>query len=312
MDKKKKILITVCIIIGVICSFCLGVFSCILYLNNKSGAEVSTTDIAPNLPTSNSIITENTALTNTTDNTQANTNNVSTQKSQETKGNNYIVLYNGYEIDKKVGIQDISDIRKNAQTEKKYNITYYNYEDGKKGKTNKGKLEETYENYGQVENVEKIAISKDYNAIPRKFKEIKNLPDKLYELADYSDVDIHSIDLNGDGKTEYIVGCKVDYEKGDIGDGEPEAYSTIMLFDSKYNKIADLVTLENGFWGNIKDEDSKVFVTLDDIEYIDIDQDGNMEIIIDVPTYEGTKISILKYNGNTVEGKINYKASVLP
>ena len=37
-----------------------------------------------------------------------------------------------------------------------------------------------------------------------------------------------------------------------------------------------------------------------------------MEIIIDVPTYEGTKISILKYNGNTVEGKINYKASVLP
>ena len=37
-----------------------------------------------------------------------------------------------------------------------------------------------------------------------------------------------------------------------------------------------------------------------------------MEIIIEVPTYDGTKISVLKYSNNKVEGETNLKASVLP
>ena len=85
-----------------------------------------------------------------------------------------------------------------------------------------------------------------------------------------------------------------------------------MLFDYNYKKIADLVTLENGFWANIKEEARKIFLHLDNVEYIDIDNDGNMEIIIEVPTYDGTKISILKYSNNKVEGETNLKASVLP
>ena len=39
--------------------------------------------------------------------------------------------------------------------------------------------------------------------------------------------------------------------------------------------------------------------------------DGNMEII-EVPTYDGTKIRVLKYSNNKVEGEINLQASVLP
>ena len=46
----------------------------------------------------------------------------------------------------------------------------------------------------------------------------------------------------------------MNYAKGDIGDGEPQASSGIMLFDNNFKKIEDLVILENGFWSNIKEE----------------------------------------------------------
>ena len=131
-------------------------------------------------------------------------------------------------------------------------------------------------------------------------------------MADCSSVDINEIDLDGDGKSEYIVCYTVNYEKGQIGDVEPQASSGIMLFDFNYKKIADLVTLENGFWGNFKEESYKRFLSLEEVEYIDIDNDGKMEIIIEVPTYEGIQISILKYSNNKVEGKTDLQASLLP
>ena len=37
-----------------------------------------------------------------------------------------------------------------------------------------------------------------------------------------------------------------------------------------------------------------------------------MEIIIELPTYEGIDISILKYSNGSINGETNYKASVLP
>ena len=40
---------------------------------------------------------------------------------------------------------------------------------------------------------------------------------------------------------------------------EPEAFSEIMLLDYNYKKIANIITLENGFWGNVKEENCKIF-----------------------------------------------------
>ena len=37
-----------------------------------------------------------------------------------------------------------------------------------------------------------------------------------------------------------------------------------------------------------------------------------MEIIIKIPTYEGTKLSILKYTNNKIDGETNFQASVMP
>lgn len=226
-----------------------------------------------------------------------------------------IILYKGSEIQKKVGTQfwDLCEMEINDNSKRKYNTIYFNYENGKyQGETTGTFGEVTYEGFSIVKNVKRIAMTQKYNAIPREYKEIKELPKQLEDMADCSSVNINEIDLDGDGKNEYIVCYTADYQKGQIGDGEPQASSGIMLFDFNYKKIADLVTLENGFWGNVKEENYKRFLTLEDTEYIDIDNDGNMEIIIEVPTYDGTKISVLKYSNNKVEGETNLQASVLP
>lgn len=285
-----SLLVMVILIIGLIFYF-------VEYRNN-------TTEKLSN--TNTSLIESNTSENNIMINQQdKNTNKLTTS--------DYFILYNGYEIKNKIGVQNLSDMEVTEETNKKYNTTYYNYENGKFVGETKGTFgKETYEGVSIVDNVKKIAISQKYDAIPRTYTTINELPSQLKDMADYSTVKIHSIDLDGNGKTEYVVCYTLNYAKGEIGDGEPEASSGIILFDSNFKKVSDLVTLENGFWGNIKEEDKKVFLTLDDTDYIDIDNDGIMEIIIKIPTYEGNKISIVKFDNEKIEGETNLKATVTP
>ena len=229
------------------------------------------------------------------------------------KDNKNIVLYKGMEIKVDVGLQEISDMKITDDADEKYNTKYYNYENGKsKGETEGEFGNETYEGYSIVENVKKIAMTEKYDAIPRSYKELKELPEELNDMADYTEVKIHEIDLDGDEENEYIVCYKLDYEAGAIGDGEPVADSGIMLFDEDYKKVADLVTLKDGFANGEKEEDKKVFITLDDVEYIDLDNDGKMEIVIDLPTYEVTKLISLKYSNDKLEGTTDLKPSLIP
>ena len=224
----------------------------------------------------------------------------------------YFILYEGKELDKKVGFQRPDFISLTDENSNKYNIKYYNFEKGKYVGETEGKLNEPAEGFGTVEGVKKIAISKYYNAIPRNFERINTLPEELNSMADYSSVNIDSIDLDNDGKNENIVCWTINYKKGEKGNTEPKASSGIVLYDSNYNKIANLVNLENGFWANIKSEDNKVFLSLDEnIDYIDVDNDGIMEIIIKIPFYARYGLSIVKYNKGNIDGEINYEASVL-
>lgn len=231
----------------------------------------------------------------------------------------YFVLYNGTKIPIKTGKITASYIEKvNELNKEKYNIIYYNYEKGKYVGKSKGILVEgAFDDSALVDNVNKIAMSKKFNATPRTFTKINQLPNEIMDMADYTTVDMHSIDLDGDGKEEKIVCATVNYARGDFGDGEPVAASEIMLLDSNYKEIADLVNLEDGFaeQGQGKHEESKVFLSLDMVDYIDIDNDGIMEIIIDIPKYEGdglSDLSIIKYNKGNLEGETNIKANVRP
>lgn len=224
-----------------------------------------------------------------------------------------IILYRGYEINPNIGFQVVRDMKISDEASEKYNITYYNYEKGKYFGESEGDFgEETYQGVSFVQNVKKVAISKKYDAIPRTYTVINELPKELSDMADYTKVDIHAIDLDNDGKNEYLVCATLDYPQGVSEDGDPVASSKIMLLDSNYSKVADLVKLKNGFWANVKSEENKNFLSLDDIEYIDIDEDGILEIIVEVPWYDGFDISVLKYSNGKIEGETNIEASLMP
>lgn len=211
----------------------------------------------------------------------------------------YFILYNGKEMEIKMGRQILDYMELNEENKTKYNIKYTSYSNGKK-QTKEGKFEEANEGYGVVQNVDKIAISSDYNAIPRKVKSIKTLPEELKLKLDYTNASAEEIDLDGDGKKDYLIVYEIEDKKENI------AKSTLMLFDSNYQKIATLMELDDG----IIDADKKVFLSLKDITYVDIDNDGILEILVQEPTDEADVVCVYKYANGNLEGEINVEVKL--
>ena len=211
----------------------------------------------------------------------------------------YFILYNGKEMEIKMGRQILDYMELNEENKTKYNIKYTSYSNGKK-QTKEGKFEEANEGYGVVQNIDKIAISSDYNAIPRKVKSIKTLPEELKLKLDYTNASAEEIDLDGDGKKEYLIVYEIEDKKENI------AKSTLMLFDSNYQKIATLMELDDG----IIDADKNVFLSLKDITYVDIDNDGILEILVQEPTDEADVVCVYKYANGNLEGEINVEVKL--
>lgn len=216
---------------------------------------------------------------------------------------NGIMLYNGYEFSPKVGLQMISDMPIGDETDERYNISYYNYEKNKKLKKSDGDFgEETYEGYSVVSDVEQVAFSKDIDVLPRQSKELKNLPTKIKEMKDkYSEVSIEEIDLDGDYSLEYVLSLKKVEDDGTI--------SRIQLLDSNLNVIKTLATWDATDLEYEMEEDT---IDLDNVMYFDFDDDGKMEILMDLPAYEGTLINIYRYDNHEVYGVTDYNVTVEP
>ena len=233
---------------------------------------------------------------------KTNENIVANKKNTEMKEktNEKIVLYRG--LDFSDG-KNLNDIKYNEENKKKYEIEYFNYENGEKLERSKGKLVETYEGISAVENVKKIAISVEYDAIPRKYTTIEELPEELYELADCNKVEIQSVDLDGDGKKEYIVASNSYASPEDYDTDTYTNYSDISLYDNKFKKIAILVKAKDQF----REVDGKItsefFCSLDDVEYIDIDDDGIMEVLVDLNYWESIGVNSYKYKDGKVTGE---------
>ncbi len=216
---------------------------------------------------------------------------------------NGIMLYNGYEFSPKVGLQMVSDMLIGDETDERYNISYYNYEKNKKLKKSDGDFgEETYEGYSVVSDVEQVAFSKDMDVLPRQSKELKNLPTKIKEMKDkYSEVSIEEIDLDGDYSLEYVLSLKKVEDDGTI--------SRIQLLDSNLNVIKTLATWDATDLEYEMEEDT---IDLDNVMYFDFDDDGKMEILMDLPAYEGTLINIYRYDNHEVYGATDYNVTVEP
>lgn len=230
------------------------------------------------------------------ENNGADKNNTAIKEESKEK----IILYKG--LDFSDG-KNLNDITYNEANKKKYEIEYFNYENGEKLEKSKGNLVETYEGISAVENVKKIAISVEYDAIPRKYTTIEELPEELYELADCNKVEIQSVDLDGDGKKEYIVASNSYASPEDYDTDTYTNYSDISLYDNKFKKIATLIKAKDQY----REVDGKItsefFCSLDDVEYIDIDDDGIMEVLVDLNYWENIGVNSYKYKDGKITGE---------
>lgn len=327
---EKKVNFTTYILSMVIVA--LAVMVIMLLINKDSGKQTANedtkTEIQNNEITNNNVADEKEQ--NNKNEVDSNINNSSTGKVEiNPNSEDYIFLYKGCEIQKNIGIQTVSEMNKSAENMKKYNIVYYNFERGRYIGETQGAFgtEEVYEGYSVVNNVNKFAISKKYNAIPRAYSILNELPRYLNDESKFpaqekengekisvnlEDIRVIQVDLDGDLRKEYIVFWKLDIKQGEYEDSKAEASSGFMLFDSGYSKISDLCSINKKFENNEQKSQQQVFFNLDNIDFIDINNDGIMEIIIDIPAYEGQKIGIYSYNGGKIEGEINYEVSLEP
>ena len=184
-----------------------------------------------------------------------------------------------------------------------YNTTYDIFEDGKNiGKT-KGTVkssfsdmfDETYYyiDYESEKNENStIYVSCNYDVIPRKYEDINNIPTAIKdEFHMANSLKIRSIDLDGDGKKEYIVVYSYKNES-------TKSYeSGIYLFNENYKKISMIAKQYDAFL-DLSD--------FNNIQFMDIDNDGNMEIIVRIPMHsEEGRFGIYKYVNNGIQGPID-------
>lgn len=227
--------------------------------------------------------------------------------SRKVLNENLTVLYNGLILDTTSMKQtELKYIDNSDKYKDKYVITYYNYESFGFKDSKLGNLSsQLYDGLVKIENVGKIAISESYEAIPREIKVVNAIPtivsDKNPKIGDYDSNKAIITDLDGNGTEEYIL----------ILANKTSGYSKITLVDSSGTKVADLAYIEKSQWESVATEE--YHLSLSNVEVIDVDNDGIMEILIELPRYEGDpSISLLKYKNGELQGDTNIQCSLLP
>lgn len=237
----------------------------------------------------------------------SNKENTVAQNSNVRKGMNedLIVLYDGLLLDTtKMGQVELKYIDNSSHDKDKYVITYYNYENFQFVNSTLGKLSEPiYENGVGIENVSKIAISENYPAITGEIKVINTLPSLILENNKIDEYDLQKTiitDLDSNGTNEYIA----------ILANQNTGYSKIALYDSTGKLVSDLAYLEKDKWNPNAGE---YYLSLEHVNIIDVNNDNIMEILVELPKYEGNpSVSIVQYQNSECMGDTNIACSLLP
>lgn len=260
-----------------------------------------TNDIAANTVADiiDSAISDVTSSTNTTPVTDG-------TNTRKTMNEELVVLYNGLILDTnqmdEVTLKYIDNTNDEAD---KYVITYNNYENYSYKDSTLGVLSsQLYEGLVKIDNVGKIAISEDYDAIPRSIKVVNTVPtvvsDNNKQVGDYDTVKTLIVDLDGNQTEEYIL----------VLANKTTGFSKIVLIDSKGTKIAELASIEKSQWK--KDSTAGYYLSISNIDIIDVDNDGIMEILIEIPHATGNStVSLLKFRNGELLGKKEIKCSLL-
>lgn len=236
----------------------------------------------------------------------ANTVNAVDANSRKVMNENLIVLYNGLILDTtKMAQTELKYIDNSDKYKDKYVITYYNYESFGFKDSKLGTLSsQVYDGLVKIDNVGKIAISESYSAIPREIKVVNAIPTIISDKNKMDTFDATKtiiVDLDGNGTEEYIL----------ILANKSTGYSKITLMDSTGTKVADLAYIEKSKWESVTTEE--YHLSLSNVEIVDVDNDGIMEILVELPKYEGDpSISLLKYKNGELSGDTNIECSLLP
>ncbi len=248
-----------------------------------------------------------TAIVGNTTNTTNTTIAATDASSRKVMNENLIVLYNGLILDTtKMDQVELKYIDNTSTDKDKYVVTYYNYENFAFKDHTLGITNLFYDNLAGIGNVGKIAISESYNAILGDIKIINTLPTIVSEnnsklLEDYDTIKSIIADLDRNGTDENIV----------ILANKKTGYSKISLYDSTGKFIADLAYIEKAKWNQTTN--TEYYLSLDNVNILDVDNDGVMEILVEIPKYEGEpSVSILKYKNSELTGKLNIECSLLP
>lgn len=265
-------------------------------VNNQVSNEAAVNSVAEIIDSAISEATETTNTAVVTDGTNT----------RKTLNEELVVLYNGLILDTtQMGEVTLKYIDNTNDQADKYVITYYNYENYSYKDSTLGMLSsQLYEGLVKIDNVGKIAISEDYDAIPRSIKVVNTIPtivsDNNKNISDYDTVKTMIVDLDGNQTEEYIL----------VLANKTTGFSKIVLIDSKGSKVADLASIEKSQWK--KDSVDGYYLSLSNIDIIDVDNDGIMEILVEIPQATGNStVSLLKYNNGVLQGETDIKCSLL-
>ncbi len=257
------------------------------------------------VPIANMIDTALSNVTANTSQTKQATNAVSNEI-KKIKNEEQIVLYNGLVLDtSKMDEVALQYIDNKSQGKDMYVITYYTYNNYEFEKSSLGTLSnELYDGFVKVENVGKLAISEDYNAIPRDVKVVNTIPAVIStnnpKVGDYDTVKTIICDLDGNSEDEYIL----------VLANKSTGYSKISLFESSGANVADLASIEKSKWD--KATNAEYYLSISNVQIADIDNDGVMELLIELPHAQGEPtISLIKYKNGELQGKTNIECSLL-
>ncbi len=218
-----------------------------------------------------------------------------------------IVLYDGLILDaKEMGIVDLKYIDNSNSNKEKYIITYYNYENYQYKNSTLGTLStQILEGLVKIDNVGKVSISEKYTAIPREVQVVNSVPSVVLEnnteFGNYDSKKTIIVDLDGDGTNEYIV-ILANKESGESKIELVEATGIVKAELGKMDKSGWDLTSSNGY-----------YLSYSNIEVIDIDNDGIMEILFEIPTSTvvPNSISVLKYKNGELGGKTDIQCTLV-